>query len=785
MAPGNTPNHADTGPPKPSPKPPPGQTNLHVDMSIDVDIQKCIIVKLQTKVPTDDLAKSLSTDASVSSTQRNITSQIVNFASTIILVNKMHTIRLCSMDDRLLDLNSLSNKNDYELQKDVKIINKPRSHRNVEIWLKLETTATFAQLKRPLFEWLKNKNWWLDHHCFDTTVTRTKRIGYLFFLAPQDLHREGLQDAINLFITSNLSALSPTARLAYYKQFDPDTRDTTRSFPKARVLYANNVQHSKDNEPEPTVTTAIVIETAFDDRSLMDDLMQQLTNTKHIFGKYVPISIAQDPNTLTQFRQLAEGQNAVINNHYAIPIVGIDKEQMCTRLPASKLNPIRQHYHPDTQALLVPPGKSLREHLKNLDGVIRVEQTGATRTMGKWYLITSQEKSKQLETTMDNNLALLFQAQGYASTFTRYPEPRRLRPAPKVPLAYINTITAAANEAVTQYKGDKQSLRKGPNTNAWLKRPSSTSTNDSTSTVSDNHQFSVSAPTTNTTQSEIDVMNKKLQALEATQREIISKLDHSLNARSPGQSNKTPDLTADLEARVQNITEQHSKVLDQQGQILRRLENFAKPAPPFNPETITNTIVQTVLTQLTTIIQSEIKKHMYPAPGPTPQYFPMPPQVPPPIQHQTGIPPSMGLPPFAPPPIHQYPQQHHVNQENHQPQVPRYTAPVYHTPTRTHSPVATYTHIQPNVTTVPTPIQNKPSNTQNSNTDQNDLDGLCTQPPAPLHPQETSKNKQRTPPRSSPGRSPVHKKTDPLNRTQSTIMTDVQDHDRHNPPQLH
>jgi hypothetical protein len=354
-------------------------------------------------------------------------------------------------DDTPIDLQSMPTKTDDDCARMFKIVERPKAYRSMEIWIKLETALTFSSFKSPMFDFLRDNDYWLDLHGFGVQVTKIMRIGYVLDLDPRHIFREDFQASVNLEIDAQLQKLTPLDRQALFKKYRCDNSDSDRTSLKIRILLANNLSHPADKSSNPATTRALAVECPFDDRNLIEYFLMKFScHTSGYFGKFINVSMTKQPDFVLQFRTLVASHNKRLNAHRALPIAGISVHQM-------------------DQADL--SGTSLRDFLLDLDYIHRIERTPATPTLGKWLVFTTSATQGACEVLLDDHLAKSFAEMLLSSEFPRFQVPTRL-PTISPPVDYIATIMADADSNLGSDDGIEDHVTLGPHTgNAWHRGP--------------------------------------------------------------------------------------------------------------------------------------------------------------------------------------------------------------------------------------------------------------------------------------------------------------------------
>jgi hypothetical protein len=96
-------------------------------------------------------------------------------------------------DDTFIDLQAMPTKTDADCHSLFKMVHRPNAYRASELWIKLETSLSFAAVKKPMFEFLRTNDYWLDLHEFGIQGTKVMRIGYVLDLDPRHIFCDDLQ----------------------------------------------------------------------------------------------------------------------------------------------------------------------------------------------------------------------------------------------------------------------------------------------------------------------------------------------------------------------------------------------------------------------------------------------------------------------------------------------------------------------------------------------------------------------------------------------------------------
>ena len=180
-----TPNHGDTGPPKGSRLDEMSPDFMAINKDENATAKHRFIVKFQYKDQTADQAPPNATNPTETNDHMHVT-------TTMTILSKLklqfgNELTVLDLNQGMIDLQTVTNQDFNEHSKKFKYIHRPNAARPNELWINIETTMTFGNMKRPLIEWLQEKDMWMDLHGFGIQVLRTYNLGYLLAYEPRHI----------------------------------------------------------------------------------------------------------------------------------------------------------------------------------------------------------------------------------------------------------------------------------------------------------------------------------------------------------------------------------------------------------------------------------------------------------------------------------------------------------------------------------------------------------------------------------------------------------------------
>jgi hypothetical protein len=602
------------------------------------------VIKLQYKPPTTaapgDARGHLSTVATV-------------FLSKVKLTHADDVSFVSLANDTLIDLQSMPTKTDANCEEMFKVVHRPNAYRSVELWIKLETALSFSAVKSPMFDFLREQDYWLDLHGFGVQVTKIMRIGYVIDLEPRHIFREDYQTSVNNEIAAQLRKLPPPDRTALYKKHRCANTDSDRPTPKIRIILANNLSHPSDKSSTPATTRALAVECPFEDRNMIEYYMMKFSrHPSCYFGKFINVSMTKQSDFVPQFRTLIASHNKRLTSHRAIPIAGISVHQMD---------------HADLS------GTSLRDFLLDLAPVLRIERTPATPTLGKWLVFTTASSQPSCEALLDDELSSAFREMLLSPEFSRFPTPTRL-PTISPPVEYIAAIMADADSNLNLGSDDDlddHTTLQPPSGNAWHRGPPKHA--EGTSTGSTTTMTRTLAPTVATHIDELKTLmavqqqtfNSRIASLETLQKDFIQSQKES---HANMDKRFTDILATQLDTLIEKALPRITARMDEQiNDYFRQSQKRSHPPSSTSSPALSSTASSHPLGHLPTPLPPNMPHHsllthpMHPGP------------------FLYGRPPYPG--PYFPPQSHQFPSSEPMHPSQHQP----FPTPQFHTPPLPHS----------------------------------------------------------------------------------------------------
>ena len=181
------------------------------------------------------------------------------------------------------------------------------------LWLSVNSSIPFFNIKKMLLPWLKENDYWLEDHIFGSNHSKTVQTGFLLQKSTTHYSCTTLQSALNMEIEQLYQSLKSDEQQQLYI---PTAHNTDT--PKIRLRLTQQLHHCHDHSPHPITIKCFAAECTTACQTFIDYALTSLSESNvSLFGLYMPSIITCSAIYLSTFQNMAQKHlhNTTPNNN--------------------------------------------------------------------------------------------------------------------------------------------------------------------------------------------------------------------------------------------------------------------------------------------------------------------------------------------------------------------------------------------------------------------------------------------------------------------------------------